>query len=211
MVYKMQRDLKGIVFGKLLVLESCGKGKDKHYYSKVRCECGKEYLVPDSELICGRRKGCRKCCKKTHGMTNTKLFNIWQSMKQRCNDKNSDKYCFYGERNIKVCDEWMNNFMNFYNWAINNGYKNTLTIDRIDVNGNYEPSNCRWVDMKTQANNKRNNRFVDYKGQKYTIAELSEKFNINYSCLFYRIQNGWDIEKAVSTKPKKGRNQYEKI
>lgn len=148
---------------------------------------------------------------KTHGMTGTRLFNIWQSMKQRCYDVKHDHYKEYGGRGIKVCDEWLSDFMAFYEWAMANGYKERLTIERKDVNGNYEPSNCCWATIKEQANNKRNNRIVEYKGKKYTIAELSEKYNINYHCLYYRLQNGWDIEKALLLEPKNGRNQYEKI
>lgn len=209
---KKQRNLIGKKFGKLLVIESCGKKEhDNHYYSKVKCECGKIYLVSDTELIYGRRKGCRKCSasNKTHGMTNTRLFNIWQSMKQRCYCKTNDKYKYYGERKIKVCDEWLNDFMNFYNWAINNKYNEKLTIDRIDVNGDYEPNNCRWVTMLEQANNKRNNKLITYNGITDTLANWSKKYNINSTTLSNRIKNGWNIEKALKLKPKIGRNQYE--
>lgn len=210
---KKQRILAGQRFGKLLVLESCGRGKDRHYMSKVKCECGVEYLVTDSELIHGRRKTCAKCSKvkETHGMTNTRIFHIWQSMKQRCSNDKHRKYVYYGARGIRVCSEWNESFESFYNWAINNGYKEHLTIDRIDVNGNYEPDNCRWVNTQVQANNKRNNRVVNYNGENYTIAELSALFGINYSCLYYRVQNGWDMAKALNIQPRIGRNQYEKV
>lgn len=212
-VIMKQRNLVGNKYGKLIVLESCGKaGKDNHYYSKVRCECGKEYLVPDTELIYGRRLSCAKCVDKLHGMTNTRLFNIWQSMKQRCNCPTCKVYKYYGGRGIKMSDEWVEKdkgFINFYNWSLKNGYKDNLTIDRIDVNGNYEPSNCRWVDMYFQANNKRNNRLIAYNGITDTLANWSKKYNINSRILGWRIRNGWDIEKALTLKPKVGRNQYE--
>lgn len=207
-----QRNLTGCKFGKLTVIESCGKGIDRHYYSKVECDCGVRYLVPDTELIYGRRKSCIKCSKPTmtHGKTNTKLFNVWQAMKQRCYDKNHQNYKHYGGRGIQMCDEWKDDFQAFYDWALSHGYSAELTIDRIDVNGNYEPSNCRWESKKRQANNKRNNCLFEYKGQTYTIAELSEIYNIKYSCLYYRLHNGWDIEKALHTQSILGRNQYEK-
>lgn len=209
---RKQRNLIGCKFGKLIVIESCGKGKDGHYYSMVECECGARYLTPDTELIYGRRSSCKKCSKPrmTHGKTNTKLFEVWQSMKQRCYDKNHQNYEDYGGRGIIVCDEWKSDFQAFYDWAMANGYADKLTIDRVDVNGNYEPSNCRWANKIVQANNKRNNHLIEYKGKTYTIAELSRKHNIGYSCLYMRIQEGWDIERALTLKPKLGRNQYEK-
>lgn len=145
---------------------------------------------------------------KTHGMTKTRIFNIWITMKQRCYNPNKQHYECYGGRGVKVCQEWLYDFMKFYEWAMNNGYEESLTLDRIDMNGNYEPFNCRWVDLKTQANNKRNNCFVEWNGEVYTIAELSEISGINYSVMYYRIHKGWDIDKAVSIQPQKGRNQY---
>lgn len=208
--YREQRNLVGQTFGKLNVIESCGKGKGNHYYSKVRCSCGTEYLVPDTELIYGRRTMCKKCIKKTHGMTNTRLFHIWQTMKQRCNCKTNVNYCDYGQRGISVCEEWEQDFMCFYNWSMENGYSDNLTIDRIDFNGNYESSNCRWVDLTAQANNKRNNRMLEFQGIRYTLAEASRAFNINYSALQYRLSHGWDVEKALLTKVRVGRNQHEK-
>lgn len=93
---------------------------------------------------------------KTHGKSNTKLYRVWNSMKQRCYNSNDKFYFCYGERGIKVCDEWRKDFKSFYDWAMRNWYQENLTIDRIDVNGNYNPSNCRWVSMKEQNKNKRN-------------------------------------------------------
>lgn len=208
-----QRNLVGNRFGKLTVVESCGKGNGNHFYSKVECDCGVRYLVRDTELIYGRRKSCKKCSKPrtTHGKTNTKLFNIWQSMKQRCYDKNHSSYYCYGGRGVRIHEEWKDDFQMFYDWAIENGYKEGLTIDRINVNGDYEPLNCRWATAEEQANNKRNNHFIEYMGQSYTIAELSRIYGIKYSCLFSRIDKGWDIEKALHLPPVIGRNQYEKV
>ena len=207
---RQQRDLVGNKYGHLLVLKSLGNNGSGHYMSLVRCDCGKEYIVPDTELIYGRRLGCHKCSasNKIHGQTNTKLFNIWQSMKQRCNDKNCKTYKDYGGRGIKVCGEWENKFMNFYNWANANGYNEGLTIDRINNNGNYEPNNCQWVDIIQQANNKRNNVRVIYQNKEYTIAELSRKTNVDYELLRRRIKNGWNIENAIKEPAIKGRNQY---
>lgn len=206
-----KRDLIGLKFGKLTVIDSCGCDKYKHYMSKVRCECGKEYIVPDTELIYGRRDGCRSCNMKKHGMTNTPLFERWSSMKQRCYDKNHNNYKHYGGRGIVMCDEWENDFQSFYDWSVENGYKENLTIDRIDNNGNYEPSNCRWVDMKTQSNNRRTNRKIEVSGEMYSISDLGSMYCIKPGTLRFRLESGWDVSKALSIPAKIGRNQYEKI
>ena len=208
-----QRNLIGKKFGKLTVIEMCGNnGKGTHYKSKVKCECGKIYKVNDTELINGRRTGCRSCNSylKKHGKTNTKLFNVWQSMKQRCYYKSNKEYKNYGGRGIKMCEEWKNDFMQFYNWSINSGYKKGLTIDRIDVNGNYEPNNCRWATQLEQANNKRNNILITYKGITDTLPNWARKTGIQRSCLEYRYSHNWDIERMLTLKSKIGRNQYDK-
>ena len=142
-------------------------------------------------------------------MTNTRLFHIWQNMRGRCYCKTNYDYKDYGNRGIKICDEWKYEFLNFYNWAINNGYKENLSIDRIDVNGNYEPNNCRWADNFTQANNKRNNKKYMYKGKLYTVRELTKIYGLNYEIISARLHKGWNIEKAISLEPKIGRNQYD--
>ena len=208
MTLRKQRNLIGKKFGKLLAIEMLGNNGGGHYKTKVRCDCGNEFVTRDTELIHNRRTQCKICgCNFTkHRKTNTRLFNIWQSMKQRCSNKNNQDYYNYGARGIKVCDEWKNDFMIFYNWAIDNGYQDNLTIDRIDYNGNYEPSNCRWATNLQQANNKKNNVYIVYKNKKYTIAELARKYNLEYETFRYRIHHGWDIEKAIKIPAKSGRN-----
>ena len=108
----------------------------------------------------------------THGKRNTRLYCIWVSMKQRCYNKNNKDFVKYGSRGIKICDEWLNNFMSFYNWSMENSYKEDLTIDRINNNGNYEPSNCRWITQKAQTYNIRRNRYYTYKNHTLTIEEM---------------------------------------
>ena len=115
-----------------------------------------------------------------HGLHGTRIYSIWKSMKERCYTKTSTKYPIYGARGIRVCPEWEHDAKAFYEWAINNGYKDGLTIDRIDVNGDYSPDNCRWADLVTQANNKRNNVLVFYGGKSYTIAEFCREYGLNY-------------------------------
>ena len=127
------------------------------------------------------------------------LYTVWQGMKDRCYCNNSILYKNYGERGIIVCEDWKTNFELFYNWAIQNGYKKGLSLDRIDVNGNYEPNNCRWTTNKIQANNKTNTRYIEYQGKQYTISELSEIVHKPYSLLHDRIiRQKWTIEKAIS-------------
>lgn len=135
-----------------------------------------------------------------HGMSNTRLFHIWQNMKKRCHCETYRDYHRYGGRGIKVCDEWRNDFLIFYNWAINNGYKEKLQIDRIDVNGNYSPNNCRWVTFVQQQNNRRNNRWITYNNETHTLAEWAKKVGINRHALGERLNRyGWSFEKAITT------------
>ena len=123
-------------------------------------------------------------------------------MINRCYRVADISYKNYGGRGITVCKEWKNDFMAFYNWSISNGYKEGLTIDRINTNGNYEPSNCRWVSMKVQQNNRSNNRILEYKGQKKTITEWARICGLSYRNLHYRLKNGYSIEQAIE-KPKR--------
>ena len=109
------------------------------------------------------------------------------------------EYKHYGARGIVVCDEWKNNFEPFYDWAMTNGYEENLTIDRIDTNGNYEPSNCRWATMKEQSNNRRNNRTLTYNGQCKNVTQWAEEKGINPRTLSTRLGRGWSIERALET------------
>lgn len=125
-----------------------------------------------------------------HGKNNTPLYHRWEGMIQRTTNIKDSSYPNYGARGITVCTEWRNDFMAFYTWAINNGYQPNLSLDRINVDGNYEPSNCRWVDMKVQSNNKTNNVFVEYKGKKVTLSQLSQLTGIARTTLLGRYKKG---------------------
>lgn len=208
------KNLEGQKFGHLLVLE---RAKNKIFKSqqivcwKCKCDCGNIVIIQSSNLVTGNSTNCG-CIRKKHFIESAKkkntkhnksysrIYFIWQSMKDRCYNKHNKNYKNYGQRKIKVCNEWKKDFMNFYNWSINNGYKNDLTIDRIDVNGNYEPSNCRWATIKQQQNNKRNNHILHYKNEEHNITEWALLLGINRSNIYNRLRRGWTIEKALSKK-----------
>lgn len=135
-----------------------------------------------------------------HGLKGTRVFRIWSNMKTRCNNPNSNYYKRYGGRGIKVCDEW-NDFQVFYDWAMSNGYNDNLSIDRINNNGNYEPSNCRWVDMKTQGRNRCSNHLIIINGETKTIEEWCVQYNINRHTVQDRLKRGWDEIRAIVEPP----------
>lgn len=132
-----------------------------------------------------------------------RLYGIWRHMMERCYDKDDRYYPRYGGRGIHVYDGWKD-YHSFKTWAFANGYNGTMTIDRLDNDGNYEPSNCEWVDAKTQANNTSRNHLLTYMGVTRTMAEWAEEFGINYNTLNVRIHRGWSVERAL-TEPKRGR------
>lgn len=162
--------LQNRTFGRLTVVRYVRK--DKHYnsYWLCVCKCGNEIICTAGRLRSGHTKSCgcysrqraKETCverNKTHGLSKTRLYNIWCNILQRCNNpQNPDYVRWYGSRGITVCDEWRNDFQTFFNWAMNNGYADHLSIDRIDPDGNYEPENCRWATPKQQANNIRNKK-----------------------------------------------------
>ena len=200
-------DLTGRRFGNLVVLNSVPNeiktDKQGTTYWMCRCDCGKEHLANGVSLRRGHTTscGCKQGCLK-HGLRYTRLYHIWDAMVGRCFRKSHVGYTYYGGRGITLCDEWLgeNGFINFYNWAMGNGYQDNLTIDRIDVNGNYEPSNCRWTTMKEQSNNKRNNRYLTFNNKTQSMKKWSEELHITYQTISARLDRlGWSVEKTLST------------
>jgi hypothetical protein len=193
-------------FGMLTIIEELPnierRGRTFRFV-RVQCQCGniKDLILNNVRYL--KSCGCntKQICKErnvTHGLSETRIYRIWQHMRNRCYNKKVPAYKYYGARGIKVCDEWRNSFESFYEWAMSNGYNDTLTIDRIWVNGNYEPSNCRWATYKVQANNKRSNTRISYKGETMTISELCDKYNLHYHRVHSRMMElGWNIEDAV--------------
>lgn len=137
--------------------------------------------------------------KRTHGDAETRLYRLWCHMKGRCNNSNDAHFKNYGGRGITVCDAWNNSYVEFKKWAVHNGYQESLTIDRINVNGNYEPENCRWIEMEKQAANKRRTIYVTCDGVTKTLADWAKYLNVKYSTLYKRIKYlGFTPEQTVS-------------
>lgn len=195
-------------FGKLTVIE-IKKGR----LVKVKCDCGNIKEVRKHDVKNNRTKSCG-CIRKNnpnslkHGLSGTKLYVVFKAMKQRCYNKKCKDYSEYGNRGIIIYQEWLNDYTKFHSWALNNGYKEGLYIDRKNNNGNYEPGNCRWISNKENANNTRKNNHILYKNKTYTIQEFAEFIKISRTTLAQRLKLGWDLEKIINTKPALGRNQY---
>ena len=201
-------DLTGKRFGKLTIIKRLESSKSGHSSMwQCKCDCGTITKVSRNNLMNGHTKSCG-CLKhesrvRTHGKSKNRLYYVWRDMLNRCFNESVPDYHSYGGRGITVCDEWKDDFQSFYDWAMENGYDETakrgaFTLDRIDVEKDYEPSNCRWVDVKLQQNNRRNNVIIEYDGCSYTLAQLSELTGIPYKTLHKRIRVlNWDIEKAI--------------
>lgn len=185
-----------------------------------KCDCGNTTTRTLVNLNKGNFHSCGCVDRERIGNLNRKytdeqrnsfLYSTWHGMRQRCLDPNSSHYKYYGERGITICDEWMNDYTKFYDWCIANGATKELTIDRIDVNGNYEPSNCRWVDTIIQANNKNQNRFIEYNGNKLTIMQWSRKTGIKEATIRMRLDKyGYNVGEALGYEMHKTK-QYDRV
>lgn len=151
----------------------------------------------------------KRGCIITHGLSKTRIYSCWTDMKKRCYNPRNKRYANYGARGISVCEEWRTNFQAFYDWAINNGYRDTLTLDRLDVNDNYKPSNCRWATRVEQMRNTTRNHYVTAFGETKTIAEWSEVFGVKQDIIKDRLNKlHWSPEDAVSIQKLKLGGKY---
>lgn len=197
-------DLTGQKFGRLTVIRRSGTIHGQASWL-CKCECGNEKIVRGYCLRNSETKSCGCLAAelassrlKTHGKTKTRLFKIWSGMKERCYREYHKSYPQYGGRGIGICEEWRDDFSKFYEWAINNGYSDNLTIDRIDVDGDYEPSNCRWATAKEQGNNRSTNRLIAIDGRTQTLAEWALEYNIIPETIGRRLKRGMDAKSAVT-------------
>lgn len=199
--------LIGKKFGLLTVLEKTCLREHRHIIYKCQCDCGNIAYVSSNKLKRANTKSCG-CLKHAgnntiHGKTKTRLYSIWSSMKQRCYNKTCKDYKYYGERGIKVCQEWLNDFQMFYNWATENNYRDDLTIDRVDNNKGYSPDNCHWADMQTQNSNQHKNIFLTYNGKCNTISWWSKLLDIPRSTISWRKSHGYSDAECLSQEEQK--------
>ena len=194
------KDLTGQKFNHLTALRIASRNP---LYWECRCDCGNAKNVRPSNLVRGQVKSCGCIHHKgnpKHNQCYTRVYRIYAKILRRC--FSSDEPCFnnYGGRGITMCDEWKNSFTSFSEWAYSHGYKEGLSIDRIDNNGNYCPENCRWVDPCVQSNNRRINRVFTIGGKTQTLSQWCHDYDIPYSRVHARLHSGWEVEEALSHK-----------
>lgn len=195
-LYNRFKDITGQTFGRLTALYRVGKNKQNNAVWHCKCQCGNETDVSLPALQNGKSLSCG-CLKKEklikrntkHGLAKTRIYKEWKAIKDRCYRPTHEYYEYYGGKGIQVCEEWKNNFDNFYNWAINNGYQDDLTIDRKDNTKNYCPENCRWVTSKEQANNRTNNVVVNYNGMWLSVNEVASILGKSYGYVYQHYRN----------------------
>lgn len=193
------KDISGQKFNKLTAIRIAQRRPLKW---ECICECGNKAIVSSRNLIHGHQKSCGCLSHKghpKHNQSNTRVYRIYAKIKRRCFVHDDVAYPRYGGRGITMCDEWKNSFEAFSQWAYSNGYRDDLSIDRIDNDGNYCPENCRWADAYCQSNNKRNNRVFEYKGKTQTLAEWCREMKMDYKVVWYRVSVGWNFENAITT------------
>lgn len=217
---KRRKDIIGNKYGRLLVESFAYINTSGQSYWNCRCDCGNIKTIRSSHLKSGSVQSCgclaselaSKRAQKIfvgkgynikHGGTKTRLYRIWAGMKQRCNYKKAINYNLYGARGVTVCDEWLNDFGIFRDWALSHGYDDSLTIDRISNDMGYFPENCKWSTRSEQQNNRRCAHIVVHNGIKKTITEWCEKTGVPRNTVYTRIIHGWNPEIAIIKPPQR--------
>lgn len=199
-------ELLGKKFGMLTPIRRDGHTEDNHRAWLCVCDCGKTVQISGSGLLNGKNKSCgcnRGKNATTHGLSKHSIYGVWKDMIRRCYDVNCKNYRYYGAKGISVCDEWKEDLMAFYNWSLENGWVEGLSIDRFpDNKGNYTPTNCRWADRETQDNNRTDCRILECRGKKLTVTQFSRISGIAPKTIFERLDRGWDIENAIFDPPR---------
>ena len=193
------QDLKGQTFGYWKVLARAVNYKDGSAQWICQCECGTQQILRASSLKSGNSRSCgchKNDYNRKHGGKGTRLYEIWRAMRYRCQNPEHQAYKDYGGRGIKACSEW-EDFGVFREWAVTAGYDDTKSIDRIDVDGDYAPGNCRWTDCETQMNNRRNTPHYTLWGETLTISQWSKRLGIPRSTIYNRMKQGLSFEQAV--------------
>lgn len=191
-------DLRGQKFGRWTVLEEAGR-KCGGVLWRCQCDCGTIREVTATHLRAKNSVSCGCYSKEIHTKhrkSRGSIYHVWQCMKDRCFNPNAQEAKHYIEKGISVCDEWLD-FDNFYKWAVANGYKKGLSLDRIDNDGNYEPSNCRWATPKMQARNRSNNVHLTWQGETHCVSEWAEILGLNPITIFTRLSRGWSVDDAL--------------
>lgn len=196
-------DITGQRYGYLKVVEF-SHILSGHAYWKCLCDCGNSIIVRGSHLKSNHTFSCG--CKRgnhTHAESKTRLYNIWNNMRERCSNVKNPQYKDYGARGISVCDDWCS-FELFRVWALSSGYSENLTIDRIENDKGYYPENCRWATSIQQANNTRKTRLITYNGETHSVSEWARILNIKQSTLNMRLNKyGWSVDKALGKDTRK--------
>ena len=200
-------DLTNFKYGKLTVIKKTNeKTKDNKILWLCQCKCGNTITLQTYAILSGRTRSCGclrpELSKKLFSgvrQENLRLYRIWTGIKQRCYNEKYNDYKDYGAKGVIMCEDWKNNYESFYIWAINNGYSDSLSIDRIDTTGNYEPNNCRWADDETQANNKRNTLYFNIDGEKKSLHQICQEKGVDKTLIYSRLWNGWNLEDALNT------------
>lgn len=200
-------DITGNKYGRLIVIKRVQNTLKSTTRWLCKCDCGKLHEVNKNMLVNGSTESCGCYAKElivgntyreTHNQSRTRLYHIWQGMKQRCYDKNTPEYHWYGGNGVTVCDDWMR-FEGFYEWSNRHGYDSKLTIDRINNYKGYSPENCKWSTIKEQNRNKRYNRIIELNGVEKCMGQWCEELNIPMSTVFNRLRRGWSDKQTLNT------------